>query len=245
MTRLCYAEREDGDNLMRRAIGEFVKSASNTGMSLHDRNREVYRLLRHGAPVKPDVGAQTETVWLIDWKNPEKNRFAIAEEVTVKPADPKARGKRPDIVLHVNGIALGVLELKRSTVAVGEGVPYALRLLALRLRLVGVKFTPGGACSARGPPAGSGRATRSADGRGGRQHTRDTGTALARNHRSASPRAWSAISSPRSSYKTAQLRACPSRRSARPLAFVRAFRGRLASPPRSLLHQQWAAADCP
>ena len=57
--------------------------------------------------VKIDVEAQTETVWLIDWKNPEKNRFAIAEEVTVKPADPKAHGKRPDIVLYVNGIALG------------------------------------------------------------------------------------------------------------------------------------------
>jgi type I restriction enzyme R subunit len=117
-----YAEREDGDNLMRRGIAEFVKAAGNTAMSLYDRNREVYRLLRYGVPVKPDVGAQTETVWLIDWKNPEKNRFAIAEEVTVKPADPRAHGKRPDIVLYVNGIALGVLELKRSTVSVGEGI---------------------------------------------------------------------------------------------------------------------------
>ena len=30
--------------------------------------------------------------------------------------------KRPDIVLYVNGIALGVLELKRSTVSVTEGI---------------------------------------------------------------------------------------------------------------------------
>ena len=30
--------------------------------------------------------------------------------------------KRPDLVLYVNGIALGVLELKRSTVAVSEGI---------------------------------------------------------------------------------------------------------------------------
>ncbi|CAN5787870.1 hypothetical protein BH23ACT11_BH23ACT11_10310 [soil metagenome] len=29
--------------------------------------------------------------------------------------------KRPDVVLYVNGIALAVLELKRSTVSVGEG----------------------------------------------------------------------------------------------------------------------------
>jgi type I restriction enzyme R subunit len=117
-----YAEREDGDTLVRRAIAEIVKAAGNTGMNLYDRNREVHRLLRYGVPVKPDVGAPTETVWLIDWKNPERNRFAIAEEVTVKPADPRAHGKRPDIVLYVNGIALGVLELKRSTVSVGKGI---------------------------------------------------------------------------------------------------------------------------
>lgn len=30
--------------------------------------------------------------------------------------------KRPDLALYVNGIALGVLELKRSTVAVSEGI---------------------------------------------------------------------------------------------------------------------------
>ena len=117
-----FAEREDGDDLMRRAIAELTKVASNTGVSLYDRNRAVYELLRYGVKIKADVGAQTETVWLIDWKIPEKNRFAIAEEVSVKPADPKAHGKRPDIVLYVNGLALGVLELKRSTVSVAEGI---------------------------------------------------------------------------------------------------------------------------
>src|SRR5207237_7026687 len=83
-------------------------------------------LLRYGVKVKADVGAQTETVWLINWKNPEQNRFAFAEEVTVNAADAKAHGKRPDIVLYVNGIALGVLELKRSTVSVAEGIRQTL-----------------------------------------------------------------------------------------------------------------------
>ncbi|RUO93224.1 type I restriction endonuclease subunit R [Corallococcus sp. AB018] len=117
-----YGEREDGDVFMRRAIAEFIRIASDTSLSLYDRNRAVYELLRYGVKVKADAGALTETVWLIDWKYPERNRFAIAEEVTVKPADPKAQGKRPDIVLYVNGIALGVLELKRSTVSVAEGI---------------------------------------------------------------------------------------------------------------------------
>jgi type I restriction enzyme R subunit len=117
-----YSDREDGEDLVRRAIAEVVKVAGNTSLSLYDRNRNVYELLRYGVKVKADVGAQTETVWLIDWEHPERNRFAIAEEVTVKAADAKAATKRPDIVLYVNGIALGVLELKRSSVSVSEGI---------------------------------------------------------------------------------------------------------------------------
>jgi len=117
-----YSEREDGGALINRAVAELVKVAGNTSRSLYDRNWDVYQLLRYGVKLKTDVSAITETVWLIDWTVPERNRFAIAEEVTVKPKDPKAHVKRPDIVLYVNGIALGVLELKRSSVSVAEGI---------------------------------------------------------------------------------------------------------------------------
>ena len=86
--------------------------------TLYDANREVYDLLRYGVKVKPDVGEQYVTVWLIDWGTAGNNDFAIAEEVTVYGV----HAKRPDIVLYVNGIALGVLELKRSTVSVTEGI---------------------------------------------------------------------------------------------------------------------------
>jgi type I restriction enzyme R subunit len=82
----------------------------------------VYDLLRYGVRVKPEAGENTETVWLIDWDKPERNHFAIAEEVTIPAADSKGHPKRPDIVLYVNGIALGVLELKRSIVSVAEGI---------------------------------------------------------------------------------------------------------------------------
>ena len=86
--------------------------------TLYEANHEVYGLLRYGVKVRPDVGEQNITVWLIDWKNLGANDFAIAEEVTVAGE----HTKRPDIVLYVNGIALGVLELKRSTVSVAEGI---------------------------------------------------------------------------------------------------------------------------
>ena len=86
--------------------------------TLYDVNRDVYGLLRYGVKVQRDVGEHTDTVWLIDWKNPGNNDFAIAEEVTVTAENTR----RPDLVLYVNGIALGVLELKRSTVSVTEGI---------------------------------------------------------------------------------------------------------------------------
>ncbi|ERT07342.1 type I site-specific deoxyribonuclease, HsdR family protein [Lyngbya aestuarii BL J] len=86
--------------------------------NLYDANKAVYSLLRYGVKVKEGKDKQTETVWLIDWKHPENNHFAIAEEVTVQGKNKK----RPDIVIYVNGIALGVLELKRSSVSVSQGI---------------------------------------------------------------------------------------------------------------------------
>jgi len=108
--------------LIPRALHLLKTTVGDTSKSLYDRNRAIYDLLRYGVKVKPDVGEITRTVWLIDWENPLKNDFAIAGEVTVTAADPKAHTKRPDIVLYVNGIALGVLELKRSIVSVSEGI---------------------------------------------------------------------------------------------------------------------------
>jgi len=123
LLRKFLREKQGYDNaLITRALHLLDKAAGDTSKSLYDRNRAVYELLRYGVKVKVEVGENFQTVWLIDWKNPERNHFAIAEEVTVPGADVKAHDKRPDVVLYVNGIALGVLELKRSTVSVAEGI---------------------------------------------------------------------------------------------------------------------------
>jgi type I restriction enzyme, R subunit len=116
------AKRGIADGLIGRALHELQRVAGDSSKSLYDRNSAVYRLLRYGVKLKPEVGENTITVWLIDWADWRANHFAFAEEVTVNGATAKASGKRPDIVLYVNGIALGVLELKRSTVSVSEGI---------------------------------------------------------------------------------------------------------------------------
>lgn len=108
-----------GKELIKKTLRELDKAAvPGEGKNMYDANKAVYELLRYGVKVKEGAGERHQTVWLINWLEPEKNNFAIAEEVTVLGTN----NKRPDIVLYVNGIALGVLELKRSTVSVSEGI---------------------------------------------------------------------------------------------------------------------------
>lgn len=68
--------------------------------------------------MKTEAGTVTETVHLINWHEPEQNDFAIAEEATIKGN----HERRSDLMLYVNGIAIGVLELKNSRVSIGEGI---------------------------------------------------------------------------------------------------------------------------
>ncbi len=101
------------------AIRKFKRAANmGDGKKLYHANKAVYSDLRYGVKVPQGQGRPDKTVWLIDWNNPLKNDFAIAEEVSVTGE----HTKRPDIVLYVNGIALGVIELKRSSVSVTEGI---------------------------------------------------------------------------------------------------------------------------
>lgn len=112
-------EQGHSEKVIGKVLFELNKAVALGGSkTLYDANREVYGLFRYGVKVKPEIGEQTATIWLIDWKHPEKNDFAIAEEVTVSGINTK----RPDIVLYVNGIAVGVLELKRSIVSITEGI---------------------------------------------------------------------------------------------------------------------------
>lgn len=114
-------------SLISKSLFEFKKLVIiNTSDDLYQANKNVYAALRYGINIKEEAGQNKTTVHLIDWKNPLNNDFAIAEEVTIKgqhnTRGEQGRTKRPDIVIYVNGIALGVLELKRSTVSVSEGI---------------------------------------------------------------------------------------------------------------------------
>ena len=107
------------DELIGKAIFALKKEANvNSNDDLYTINKEVYSMLRYGTPKKVEAISKPETVHFIDWEHPQQNNFAIAEEVTIKGA----KVRRPDIVLYINGIAIGVLELKKASISVSEGI---------------------------------------------------------------------------------------------------------------------------
>ena len=113
VNKACYTEV-----MASRAIYKLKAEANNADRNLYNNNKEVYKLLRYGVEVSEGPGERYQRIHFINWDEPEKNHFGIAEEVTFHGY----REKRPDIVLYVNGIALVVLELKRSTVTIGNGI---------------------------------------------------------------------------------------------------------------------------
>jgi len=100
------------------ALFRLRAEADNHHRDLYANNQAVYNLLRYGVPVKTVAGEVTTTVHLINWQEPERNDFYLAEEVTLRGQ----HERRPDIVLYINGIAIAVLELKRSSVSIGDGI---------------------------------------------------------------------------------------------------------------------------
>ena len=114
-------KRGYSSHLIKLALNEVRKIAYNQTSGLYQNNKAFYSLLRYGAQGLKDENKDRVTVHLIDWENIDNNDFAVAQEVSVLCFDNK-RHKRPDVVIYVNGIALGVFELKRSSVSIGEGI---------------------------------------------------------------------------------------------------------------------------
>ena len=113
------ASQSVSEVLAKKSFKELEKIASNGSVKLYQSNKDFYEKLRYGVKIAPELGEQNVTIWPIDWNNIEKNIFSFAQEVTVEGA---LGNKRPDIVVYINGIAITVIELKRSTVSIEEGI---------------------------------------------------------------------------------------------------------------------------
>ncbi|NLK13140.1 MAG: type I restriction endonuclease subunit R [Spirochaetales bacterium] len=101
-----------------KAVLKLTKAAGNLQQGLYKANQNVYSLLKYGAKVHENPGDPDKTVYFIDWEYSHHNEFAVAEEVTVKSGSER----RPDLVVYINGIAVAVIELKKSTVSISQGI---------------------------------------------------------------------------------------------------------------------------
>lgn len=105
-------------NLSAKAVDTLVRTTGNLQQGLYKANQDVYGLLKYGAKIKEEPGEPEKTVYFIDWERPHNNEFAIAEEVTLK----LGCERRPDLVVYINGIAIAIIELKKSTISVLDGI---------------------------------------------------------------------------------------------------------------------------
>ena len=91
----------------------FRKIVRADGPSLIERNRAVHRMLVDGVTVEyrradgSIAGAQAR---VIDFEDPDDNDWLAVNQFTV--VGPQGHNRRADIVIFVNGLPLGVIELK-------------------------------------------------------------------------------------------------------------------------------------
>ena len=84
-------------------------------------NEFIYNMLTLGKAFEQSIDGDKKsyTMRYIDWEHPENNVFHVTEEFAVTRAGSNDT-YRPDIVLFVNGIPLGVIECKRPDIKGAE-----------------------------------------------------------------------------------------------------------------------------
>ena len=101
-TDLPYQARED-------ALRKLTQSE---GATLETRNRSFHRMLIDGVTIEyrdQDGSIRGDQAWVVDFDNPWNNHWLAVNQFTVTES---GHERRPDIVLFVNGLPLGVIELK-------------------------------------------------------------------------------------------------------------------------------------
>jgi len=110
--RLKSALQKVNPKIPDEAINEAIKKVLRTeSQNLTTNNKDFHKLLTEGIPVEFKRKGELvhETVNLFDFKNVNNNQFAAINQFTIVE---DRNNRRPDIILFVNGLPLGVIELK-------------------------------------------------------------------------------------------------------------------------------------
>ncbi|MGG3771626.1 type I restriction endonuclease subunit R [Heyndrickxia faecalis] len=118
--------RKFSDTNIRQAIRDLDEPLTN---GLVKTNEVIYETIMNGRSYTeflPDGSKKSFTIQYIDWNNIENNVFHVVEEFEVERMD--GRGTvRPDIVLFVNGIPFAVIECKKASISMNQGISQMIR----------------------------------------------------------------------------------------------------------------------
>jgi type I restriction enzyme R subunit len=113
--RLREALHRLNEGIPEEAREEALRKVLRVGTpSLSQTNRALHRMLRDGVPVeytRPDGSIAGDHARLIDFGDVPANDWLAVNQFTVIEAQ---HNRRPDIVIFVNGLPLGVVELKNA-----------------------------------------------------------------------------------------------------------------------------------
>ncbi|WP_026673972.1 type I restriction endonuclease subunit R [Alkalihalobacterium bogoriense] len=114
------------DNNINQAIRDLDEPLTDGLVKTNEKIYETLMLGRSYTEFLPDGSKKSFTIQFIDWENIENNVFHVVEEFSVEREDGRGNA-RPDIVLFVNGIPFAVIECKRSSINVGQGIEQMIR----------------------------------------------------------------------------------------------------------------------
>lgn len=93
-------------------------------------NEKIYDSLILGRSYPEKVsevdGIRSFTISYIDWEHPENNVFHVVEEFSVEREDGQGT-IRPDLVLFINGIPIGIIECKKASISAEQGISQMIR----------------------------------------------------------------------------------------------------------------------
>ncbi len=113
LDRLRSAVERINPNIPRDALEESLRKITHPETPiLFENNRRFHKLLTDGVDVeyrRPDGTIAGDKVWLIDFDEPGNNDWLAVNQFTVIEGQ---HNRRPDVVIFINGLPLGVIELK-------------------------------------------------------------------------------------------------------------------------------------
>ena len=115
--RLREAVERINPDLSSLAVDDVLKTVKRAeSQNAMAENRRLHELVVKGVPVEQrqaDGSIRHLLAWLVDFDDPERNDWLALNQFTVKETvETKQNNRRPDVVVFVNGLPLGLIELK-------------------------------------------------------------------------------------------------------------------------------------